>query len=84
MSVGSSRGLIETLFWHLPGGTEKYHERPQSGWPVSWRYTDQHPSGACLTLRCFLSAGPYDRVQTDSSYEGLHQHLTATIHPEAV
>jgi hypothetical protein len=32
---GRTRGLIEALSRHLPGGTEEIHENPQSGYPVS-------------------------------------------------
>jgi hypothetical protein len=26
--------LIEVMFWHFHGGTEKKQEKSQSGWPV--------------------------------------------------
>jgi hypothetical protein len=26
---GNDHGLIEVLFWHLPGGTEENHKRTQ-------------------------------------------------------
>lgn len=31
----SGYGLIEVLSWHLLGGTEKYHQMPWLGWPLS-------------------------------------------------
>lgn len=28
---GSGHGLTQSTTWHLPGGTEKIHEKPQAG-----------------------------------------------------
>jgi hypothetical protein len=32
---GSSCHLIRVLSWHMSGGAEENHEKPQSGYPVS-------------------------------------------------
>ena len=60
---------------NLPGGTDKYHGRPQSRWLVSRRYVNLRPFGAFLIFRCLLNAGPY----WDSSNEGHHQFLPFAI-----
>jgi hypothetical protein len=31
---GRSHGLVALLSWNLPKGTDKNHEKPQSGWPI--------------------------------------------------
>jgi hypothetical protein len=35
----SSHGLVEVLSWHLPGGTEKNHEKDVNQAPPKYRST---------------------------------------------